>query len=170
MKSSRAFTLIELLVVIAIIGLLAAVVLVSLNSARAKARDARRLEDLKQFQTALELCYDKIGSYQINVETIMTTPCQREQFQDPDFMGDPCPSYCGGWRQICGEFMSLPPRDPKGYDYTIHTTNDFKHYVFLAQMETNAYAMTPAEVLSFVQARGITTWTPCANFNYVIGN
>ena len=162
MKSSQSFTLIELLVVIAIIGLLAAIVMISLNNARAKARDARRLQDLKQFQTALELCYDKRGSYAINGETTITTPCQREPFQDSDFSGS--------WRQICGEFMSLPPRDPKGYDYTIHTTNDFKHYVFLAQMETNAYAMTPAEVLSFVQARGITTWTPCANFNYVIGN
>jgi general secretion pathway protein G len=54
----RGFTLIELLVVIAIIGLLSAVVLASLNSARAKGRDARRIADLKQLQLALELAYD----------------------------------------------------------------------------------------------------------------
>ncbi len=54
----RGFTLIELLVVIAIIGLLSAVVLASLNSARAKGRDARRISDLKQLQLALELAYD----------------------------------------------------------------------------------------------------------------
>ncbi len=59
MKSyNRGFTLIELLVVIAIIGILSSVVLASLNSARQKGRDARRVSDLKQLQLALELMYD----------------------------------------------------------------------------------------------------------------
>ena len=54
-KASRGFTLIELLVVIAIIGILSSVVLASLNSARTKARDTRRVSDMKQIQIALEL-------------------------------------------------------------------------------------------------------------------
>ena len=66
MKKSKGFTLIELLVVISVIGLLASVILVSLNSARVKARDTRRLADIKQFQTALELYYDKNDRYPIS--------------------------------------------------------------------------------------------------------
>ncbi len=60
---SRGFTLIELLVVIAIIGILSSVVLASLNSARVKARDARRMSDLEQLQTALELYYSTNGHF-----------------------------------------------------------------------------------------------------------
>ena len=58
MKTRKGFTLIELLVVIAIIGILASVVLASLNSARQKARDARRVADIREVQLALELYAD----------------------------------------------------------------------------------------------------------------
>jgi|SRR5579872_891826 len=60
---SKGFTLIELLVVIAIIGLLASVVLLALNSARQKSRDAKRVADIRQLITALEVYYNDNTSY-----------------------------------------------------------------------------------------------------------
>ena len=60
-KHIRGFTLIELLVVIAIIGILASIVLVSLNSARNKGKDARVISDVQQTRLAIESGYN--GSF-----------------------------------------------------------------------------------------------------------
>ncbi len=80
-KATRAFTLIELLVVIAIIGVLSSVVLASINIARQKADDARRLADMHSLMQALEMyANDNNGNYP----------------NDPpnDCTGGPC--NCGG--------------------------------------------------------------------------
>lgn len=63
LNKEKGFTLIELLVVIAIIGILSSVVLASLNTARQKSRDARRVADIKQLQIALEFYFDANAAY-----------------------------------------------------------------------------------------------------------
>src|SRR5690348_12085623 len=62
-RGRRGFTLIELLVVIAIIGILSTLAVVALNSARQRSRDAKRVSDIRQLQTSLELGYAEIGGY-----------------------------------------------------------------------------------------------------------
>lgn len=62
-KNKPAFTLIELLVVIAIIGILATLAVVALQNARRNARDTRRVADIRQVQTALELYLNDYGHY-----------------------------------------------------------------------------------------------------------
>jgi type II secretion system protein G len=59
----RGFTLVELLIVTSIISLLASIILSSLNEARARARDARRIQDLQAITIALELFFDDNGYY-----------------------------------------------------------------------------------------------------------
>lgn len=61
--SKKGFTLIEIMIVIAIIAILASVVLIGLGPTQRIARDARRLSDLRQVQTGLELYFNKCGYY-----------------------------------------------------------------------------------------------------------
>ena len=57
-NTKRGFTLIELLVVIAIIGILASVVLASLNTARGKGANAAVKSNLNNMRAQAELVYD----------------------------------------------------------------------------------------------------------------
>jgi prepilin-type N-terminal cleavage/methylation domain-containing protein len=82
-QGERGFTLIELLVVIAIIGILATIVLVSLNSAREKARNTRRISDLRQIQLGNEIYYDDVGNYAANVAAIVANASMAAEPVDP---------------------------------------------------------------------------------------
>jgi len=122
-KQSKGFTLIELLVVISIIGLLATLAVVSLGNARQKSRDAKRLADVRQMQTALALFQaDRVdGSYAPgNALTMGTgTSCS----------GAACTMICdnGIVNSVTGctnrTFMGLIPADPGSNDY-IYTAWD----------------------------------------------
>jgi prepilin-type N-terminal cleavage/methylation domain-containing protein len=68
-SGKKGFTLIELLVVISIIGMLAGIVLVSMTGIRGKARDARRVQDLRALGVATMLYYDSKESFPDNATT-----------------------------------------------------------------------------------------------------
>ena len=59
----KGFTLIELIVVVAILGLAASFVFASLTDAQKDARDKRRVQDLKQLESALQLYYTRYNSF-----------------------------------------------------------------------------------------------------------
>lgn len=124
----KGFTLIELLVVVAIIGVLASVVLASLNTARVKGRDARRLADLKQIQTALEMYFNDFGYYPARDQAYTTS------------------ASCGGVVNWCGLVTDLAPYlsvvgDPLGhqdsyrYWYDTDSGDNYQTYGFMITFE-----------------------------------
>ena len=67
MNFKKGFTLIELLVVVAIIGILASVVLASLNTARSKGKDASVQASMSSMRAQAELGVDASGNYMVGV-------------------------------------------------------------------------------------------------------
>ena len=106
----KSFTLIELLVVIAIIGLLAALIIPNLTQIRAKARDAKRVEDLRQLQTALEMYYSDYNHY-----PVWTSGCLNAS-------GSPLLS--GGAYALVPDYMGSLPKDPLPNKYCYYYQSD----------------------------------------------
>ena len=106
---SRGFTLIELLVVVSIISVLASVILVALSSARAAARDARRMSDMEQIYTALVSFYNDHGC----LPTPGLTGCitgENSDSQGWDYSSQGNPLFLP-FLQTSG-YLSLVPVDP----------------------------------------------------------
>ncbi len=103
MKSNkRGFTLIELLVVIAIIGILAAIVLVSLRGATLRARDARIASAFSQIRTQAELWNSTNNTYVgfgCATNSEMTQLCGDIDTQNG--ANGPAPSFMLGASEYC---------------------------------------------------------------------
>lgn len=118
-KGQKGFTLIELLVVIAIIGILATIVLVSLNTARQKARDVRRVSDMRQVALALEMYYDSNSAYPGNTILVNEWANMKTAIE-------------------AGNYISAVPADPIAggvYLYYIESAANTQNYVLGATLE-----------------------------------
>lgn len=112
MRKNKGFTLIELLVVIAVIGLLSTIVMVSLNKARAKARDAKRKTDLKQLQTAVEMYINEYGAPPVTSSYGEANGGGWDSSYEGDFMQF-LKGIAGSANPKNIQFMSSVPKDPQ---------------------------------------------------------
>ncbi len=134
--NKKGFTLIELLIVVAIIGLLSTLAVVSLGSARVKARDSKRLADLKQLQTALELYYTDQNAYPPAPAVALGTGAAS------------CLNATGFGNTGCSSpYMGAVPADPKSpavYTYTAASSS----YSISATLEGTVSGLSAGITLS----------------------
>ncbi|MBI2439213.1 MAG: type II secretion system protein [Candidatus Moranbacteria bacterium] len=84
----RGFTLIELLIVIAIIGILVSVVMVSLSSARTRARDGSFKMTARSIFGASTICCDQYtGSLNVTLSADVCTPAVESLYPDATKIG-----------------------------------------------------------------------------------
>ena len=124
----RGFTLVELLVVIAIIGLLSTLAVVSLNNARQRSRDAKRVSDIKQIQTALELYFTDQNGYPVAASAVTLGDSNHACFDEDGFVAS-CDA--GGTT-----YMGQVPLNttPGGADYS-YTSADGSTYSLTFTLE-----------------------------------
>ncbi len=113
LKKRKGFTLIELLVVLAIIGLLSTLAVVSLNNARQKSRDAKRVSDIKQTQTALELYFSDKGSYPKGTTAVVLGGTGAKTLSSDNAWSD-----SSGGTEYMGKVPANPTPGGADYSYT----------------------------------------------------
>jgi len=122
MNRQKGFTLVELLVVIAIIGLLSTLAVVSLGSARSKARDARRISDIRQIQTALELYFASNGAYPQEATAVVLGDATHNRLSDAGFTNE-AGTTGDTYLQVPAQIKT--PSTIADYSYTSTTVNDY---------------------------------------------
>lgn len=124
--NDRGFTLIELLVVLAIIGLLVGIVTLSVNNARVRGRDAKRVGDMRQMITALEQYHIQYGIYPTGTASVasagngalLSDPAAMDQALQP-FVPNYAPFMPQSPEPADGDCLDTPGRGSNNYWYDV---------------------------------------------------
>ncbi len=129
LNKQEGFTLIELLVTIAIIGMISSIVVSSLIAARKMGRDARRVQDIKQINTAIQFYIAENNHAPYLASTFNCTP----QNADPSCtVTETTPATWTDLQTELSPFISRLPIDPCGINCYDGPSRTYFTYVYEA--------------------------------------
>ncbi|OGY60184.1 MAG: hypothetical protein A3B23_03985 [Candidatus Colwellbacteria bacterium RIFCSPLOWO2_01_FULL_48_10] len=155
----KGFTLIEMLVVVAIISILSGLTLTGIGGFTARARDTRRIGDLKNVQNYLEFYFTKCGIYP------GTSACAIGSLAN--------------WSELSASLAGLGakvPNDPistRNYFYGVTTGNNLT-YIIGAKLETENKILGDSNEIDSTTGFTMTTGADCSDtapaYGYCIGS
>lgn len=136
-NKDNGFTLVELLVVIAIIGLLSTLAVIALGSARQKARDSKRLSDLKEMQMTLELHYTDKNAYPVEPQAVTLGIGNYACLNNGGFGASGC----------ANPYLDPIPVDPDDSNYT-YVSQDGSTYALSAILEGDIGGLSAGRIVA----------------------
>jgi len=138
-KKNKGFTLVELLVVIAIIGLLSSLIVVSMGDSRARARDSRRMSDLRQIPSAQENVMNDDRSYKTSDIVVGVLPIIKNAADHQYMMSVKDPKNSGGYQYVWVKNDEPCDNLPLG-----------SYYCVIAKLEDRGIKCTSSQVRYFI--------------------
>ncbi|OGY57117.1 MAG: hypothetical protein A3D47_00400 [Candidatus Colwellbacteria bacterium RIFCSPHIGHO2_02_FULL_43_15] len=150
MKNNKGFTLIELLIVLTIIAILSGAALAALSGFRSSARDTRRIADMGNMQSYLELYFNRCGHYPGDVSCGTNAPASWDALADA---------------LVAVMDKNKVPLDPvagKTYSYGVDSANGYLKYVIGATLEgSNSVLNTDVDATTFSVSCADATFVYC---------
>ncbi len=130
LKQKEGFTLIELLVVVAIVGLMMSILSVGYTTQRRKARDAKRLSDLKQIKSGMDIFFQDGSGYPDSAEWVAGTTLNclaNNILLIPHDPGYPINDYVYAANGASATGCTVTVR--AGYDLTFYMESKGRYYI-----------------------------------------
>ena len=154
-QQRRRYTILEILIMLFVIGLVAVFAGVAVNAARSRQRDATRLSDVRQVQSALEDYFGTANSYPVGSQLPLGDSALASCLGSSGFKGD-----CSGDATIF--LRAVHPTTNTGLNGLVACGTPLRNAFCYSQLQTGATYAIQFELENALPEAGLAKGTDCA--------
>jgi prepilin-type N-terminal cleavage/methylation domain-containing protein len=155
LEKKKGFTLVETLIVVAIVAIIGTLAVLAVNSARSKQRDATRLSNVRQMQSALEDYFNETNEYPSGELLPLGDPSISRCLGTTGFNGD-----CSG--DTTTIVRSVPSTYQAGLDGIVTCGNPARNAFCYSQLKNGISYVIHFELENGLASVGLATGVNCA--------